>query len=460
MENEEAARKTEGDASGHEQVGPLGSSGGQSPFPLALVSQYASQRPVLEKALVEVRTIAVRQIGKLKDRHLVRATVAEDRVKDLASLWAKARRNGWAPEEALSRAEDAIGMRIVCNNLEDVPRAKDLLLEAPELRLVDGSLQDYLACPKDTGYRAMHFLVTYAVVPQEGAAETAVKCEIQIRTYLADAWARLSHQDFYKEGAGIPPHLERLFRHLADLLKVADDIAQDIREEVSRPKVPTGEPPAEGIELDSLAFIYRRKFFEPPPEYLLRITADRCREVGVTRLDALDRKLADNDLLDAIWKVYGDEHGIEFVVQELFELLPTAVAFGDPAAIDLAKQRAQAAWEEVDAHYRSGVKAEWLPETLDEFMKSLNARDPRDPDWPAEMVYDLAHVFGTTASCIICGAAVVQTDALAEAIAEHYGEPDRMDEIEPELFGSGVETGYDRSTTYCNHCGYMLNKDD
>jgi hypothetical protein len=348
----------------------------------------------------------------------------------------------------------------VCNNLEDVGRVKDLVLAAPEFRFIEGTLQDHFASPKDTGYRAMHFLVAYDVLPEGKTERVTVKCEIQIRTHLADAWARLSYFDFYKEGSDLPPHLARLFRRLAALLKVTDEIAQDLREEVSRPRLLTGEPATAEVEPDSLTFIYQRAFGEAPPEYVLQIVANRCREVGATRLDALDRKLADARFLDALRKAYGEEHGLELFDQELFELIPTAVAFGHQAAIDLAKQRAHMNWEELDAQYRRELEAEWLPDTYDEFMDELKSYNPRDPDAVPQRVHNLARFFDATSNCIVCGATIVKTDFLAEQIAAHYNLEDKTDEIEPELFDSGIETGYQGDSTYCNHCGYMLNKDD
>jgi ppGpp synthetase/RelA/SpoT-type nucleotidyltranferase len=431
----------------------------EPPIPAVLRSQYAEQKPVLDKALGEIREIALRQIGRLKDHSLVRAQVAEARVKELPSLWAKAQRNEWRPDEALTNATDLIGLRLVCNNLEDVERVKDLLRQAPEFKFVEGSLQDYYATPQDTGYRAMHYLVAYDVSPAGKTANVTVTCEVQIRTYLADAWARLAHQDLYKEGPALAPYLRKLFQRLAGLLKVTDDIAQDIREEVSRPRIVAGQPPTTGVEPDSLAFIYQMAFGALAPDYILQVVVTRCREFNVTRADALDRKLRDKAFVESLKLAYAEEHGLELHDEDVFEFIPIAVAMGDQAALNRVKQRAQAYWEEIDAHYKSELKAE-LPETYEEFMDSLKSYDHHDPEGVSSMVYDLARAFDATSSCIICGATIVETDALAEAIAEHYDLQDKMQEIEPELSGSGVETGYEGDSTYCNHCGYMLNKDD
>lgn len=142
MANERACEEGEAQRNGHGQPSRKDDPPAEPLIPPALLSQYAEQKPVLDQALTEIRSIARRQIGKLKDRSLVHTEVTEARVKEVPSLWDKAQRNGWRPEEALSKATDAIGLRLVCNNLEDVARAKDLLLAAPEFKLVEGSLQE------------------------------------------------------------------------------------------------------------------------------------------------------------------------------------------------------------------------------------------------------------------------------------------------------------------------------
>lgn len=82
-------------AEGHADNRNPGDVTGGSPYPPVLVTQYADREPLLQKALAEIRTIVGKQIGKIGDRHLVRASLAEGRVKTLAGLWDKARRNDW-----------------------------------------------------------------------------------------------------------------------------------------------------------------------------------------------------------------------------------------------------------------------------------------------------------------------------------------------------------------------------
>jgi ppGpp synthetase/RelA/SpoT-type nucleotidyltranferase len=51
-------------------------------------------------------------------------------IKSYERLLAKAVRRGWTIEEAIRTAQDFVGFRVVCNNLQDVKRTTDLLRES------------------------------------------------------------------------------------------------------------------------------------------------------------------------------------------------------------------------------------------------------------------------------------------------------------------------------------------
>ena len=57
-------------------------------------------------------------------------------------------------------------------------------------------VKDYITNPKESGYRAYHIIVE---VPVELSIKTIpVRCEIQVRTLLMDAWSSLEHETVYK----------------------------------------------------------------------------------------------------------------------------------------------------------------------------------------------------------------------------------------------------------------------
>jgi hypothetical protein len=285
-----------------------------------------------------------------------------------------------------------------------------------------------------------------------------VNCEIQIRTHLADTWARLSHCDFYKDIEEIPIPQKRLLKRLADLLSVADDIAQDLREQISQRRSVTLKPETELVTQDTLAFMYQSALGSAPPEYLLGIVAKQCEELGITRSDLLDRKLRDAEFMRKVRDTFEASYLSELSDQAAFELIPTAVAFGDHTALEKAKQRAREELEDIDRIYKSELFSS-LPETYDQFLDFF--KETKD-SWAAaeRMVYDAAEAFGAEHKCSICGTRIVNDDFLAENLAEYYGVEDNVDEIRDRIADLGIETGGWNDDDLCNHCDYVLSKDD
>jgi ppGpp synthetase/RelA/SpoT-type nucleotidyltranferase len=426
-------------------------------IPRLLISSYNAQKPSLDKALADIKIIIIRQLAKIGDQNLIRASLREARVKKLPSLWSKAQRFSWEPEKALLMANDILGIRIICNNLEDVDRAKDLIQDAPELELIPDSIQDYFKNSKD-GYRALHFVIKYEANGPSENNKIPMNCEIQIRTHLADSWARLSHRDFYKDIEKISTPQKKLLKRLADLLCVADDIAQDLREQISQRRSVTLKPETELVTKDTLAFIYQIAFKSAPPEYLLEIVDSKCKELGITRSDSLDRKLRDPDFLKKIRSNFVKGYLFGLSDESTFELIPTAVAFGDHAAIEKAKQKAKEELEEIDRVYKSELLSS-LPETYKLFLDSF--KENRD-SWHTveQMVYDAAEIFDAYHECSMCGCRIVVDDILAENIAEHYEVEDKIDEIKAQITHLGIETESWNDNNLCSHCYYILNKND
>src|SRR3989441_12131251 len=82
-------------------------------------------------------------------------------------------------------------------------------------------------------------------------------CEIQIRTFFQDGWARQTHRDLYK-GGRVPKKVRKRSKMLASLLAAADEIAQEIREEMSRQRKRRRRSEEHTSELQSLAYLVCR----------------------------------------------------------------------------------------------------------------------------------------------------------------------------------------------------------
>lgn len=121
------------------------------------------------------------------------------RLKTLQSIKEKMERRGFpmTPDSIEAHLNDIAGIRVICPFPEDVYTLADILLRQDDIVLLQK--KDYIAQPKENGYRSLHMIVT---VPVYLANEKRrVKVEVQLRTIAMDFWASLEHQLCYKSDA-------------------------------------------------------------------------------------------------------------------------------------------------------------------------------------------------------------------------------------------------------------------
>lgn len=182
----------------------------------------------LERALTEL----------LSDRDLARITSISGRVKSKRRTWRKIHHPRYENQVATlddvtGAIDDLVGLRVTCINVRDIDMiqtALDALPRVPAggLWLDPTSERDYVAEPKESGYRGWHVNLGIAV------GETPVVCELQIRTLLQDSWGELTHEETYSKDGALPPLVDVLSTRMADLLSILDDIAEDLRTELDR----------------------------------------------------------------------------------------------------------------------------------------------------------------------------------------------------------------------------------
>ena len=406
----------------------------------------------LAQAVLKRQIIAA--LGKLGDPHLIRARVTRTRIKSLASLRRKAAEHGWSVPEALSKARDVIGFRIVCNNLQDARRAHKLLGRVLKEAGLMVRSADYVGRPQRGGYRAFHLWFPYDI--QAGADRTSLHCEVQIHSLLQDAWARLSRVDIYRSDA--PLRLAKGMEQLSNRLYAADRIADRIRTRVARPlrgrKPVTGAP----ISAETIAFLYEEVFSAKPPDYLVRSTLEELANAPI-RTDGLAAILDDRSFLDRLASSYREANRLDFAADPvlLFRWAVHAAVHGREAAIRAAKSSGRAEWRDTDRIYRREALS-GLPTDADGFVSAIRrAEDDGDPCFDIEM---WAGALGALDKCS-CGAKLVDESALADTLIKRYrlrgtkGERAR-EKIIAAVVRSGVETG----SGLCSYCSYVMNKDD
>jgi len=147
------------------------------------------------------------------------------RVKSVESILEKVQRRGVAPTFEAIREEitDIAGVRVTCSFVNDAYRLFELLVGQDDIGLV--AVKDYIASPKQNGYKSLHAIITVPVFLPRGKVRVPV--EVQFRTIAMDFWASLEHKIYYKYDKQVP-------QQLLDELREAALTASDLDERMER----------------------------------------------------------------------------------------------------------------------------------------------------------------------------------------------------------------------------------
>ena len=95
--------------------------------------------------------------------------------------------------------------------------------------IVDSEI-DYIADPKDSGYRSYHMIIHYNV--QTSFDMVTIPVEIQIRTLAMNFWAVIEHSLQYKYGQNVPSHIRNRLTASAEAVLSIDNEMSSIRDEI------------------------------------------------------------------------------------------------------------------------------------------------------------------------------------------------------------------------------------
>lgn len=156
------------------------------------------------------------------------------RVKTFTSYYAKLLKRKTEGKETNEEIHihDIMGTRVVCPFLEDVEFVEKSLRKTFTVREVERKGAEHTF--REFGYSSTHLLLEIPSDIREQYPDLDVRiAEVQIRTFLQDAWAEVEHELIYKNSSSITPLDEPLRRKLAALnanLSLSDDIFQEIRD--------------------------------------------------------------------------------------------------------------------------------------------------------------------------------------------------------------------------------------
>ena len=242
--------------------------------------EYENEKYIFDRASRYIEEDLKNLLEDLKDKYkgVFIAEVEKPRIKKLDSLRRKALRNEipLQMKEIAKKVNDIIGIRITSNSIVGVKEITEHIKNFKKFKVIDDD--DKILFPDDElGYRARHIIIEYEVF--KGIDIENVLCEIQIRTYLQDAYAKIVHDDIYKHPEEMDPFIYAMSKVMSDLLHIIDTFGDRIVKEAQR-KIKSRNIEGKEINKTNLSYIYFEKFKYYPDDFTLQKLLNYFREFG------------------------------------------------------------------------------------------------------------------------------------------------------------------------------------
>lgn len=184
-------------------------------------SMKAAERQLLEE---------IARYGGYEEQKRCRKVIeyCRSRIKSPESMTEKLRKRGLpvTREAALTKVHDAVGIRVICPFFDDIYRTAEWLKGRKDFEILE--VKDYIAHPKESGYRSYHIILRLKDGPGQG-----VTAEVQIRTIALDFWASLEHRLKYKRSVDSGDLICRELKRCADEIASLDLAMQTIKDMIS-----------------------------------------------------------------------------------------------------------------------------------------------------------------------------------------------------------------------------------
>lgn len=152
------------------------------------------------------------------------------RIKSSSSIARKIRIKGLelTVENIIRYVNDVAGVRIICSFTSDIYRIASAIAKQDDVTVLQ--IKDYIANPKENGYRSYHMIVSIPIFLSNDVVNT--KVEIQIRTIAMDFWASLEHKIYYKFEGKAPNGIKEELQECANIISFLDQKMLSINESV------------------------------------------------------------------------------------------------------------------------------------------------------------------------------------------------------------------------------------
>jgi len=145
----------------------------------------------------------------------------KSRIKSPESIVKKLKKQGLesSVENMVKHVNDIAGIRITCSFTSDIYRIAEMLGKQSDIKIL--SIKDYIAQPKESGYKSYHMIIAVPIFLSDGVVDT--KVEIQIRTIAQDFWASLEHKIYYKFEGNAPDYISKELQECANIVAKLDE---------------------------------------------------------------------------------------------------------------------------------------------------------------------------------------------------------------------------------------------
>lgn len=205
---------------------------------------------------------------KLEEKNIKIASLT-NRVKTLESFKDKIERKNYT--DPLNENDDFAGVRVVCLYEHELENISSIIKN--EFTVIKEENKKNELGTEKMGYQGTSFIVrlkeNYGGYLHKELEN--IKCEIQTRTVLQDAWALLNHNLVYKNERSIPEKLRRNINNVSSLVEIAQNIfdsaykermsyIKEIHMKESTPKEFLSQP----VDYDTLIAYTKWKFPDKP----------------------------------------------------------------------------------------------------------------------------------------------------------------------------------------------------
>ena len=182
-------------------------------------------------ALAEVRTkleVFNKELALKNNRNPFESI--KSRIKTPVSIYDKLTKKGYdfTIKNIEEQISDIAGIRAICSFEDDIYMLADCFKKQDDIVILQE--KDYIANPKESGYRSLHLIVEVPIFLTE--EKYFMKVEVQFRTIAMDFWASLEHKMKYKKDIENADTITEDLKFSADLINQLDRRMQQIRQKI------------------------------------------------------------------------------------------------------------------------------------------------------------------------------------------------------------------------------------